>query len=165
MNTRMLFLFTAVAFLAGAARAAQAPTTPPPERTLAVVVVDSLHRGRSDQYHYELLSQEFENAFTAQHWPLTVTFERFAANTSDHPLELQIFYKGIYNEFGERVYKAWTILIVNGVKHDFGIVEYRYMPRPGEQLDDVMHKMFLGAGQRTAALIAPFIAPAATATR
>jgi hypothetical protein len=152
---------------AGAASVPAAPVAPVPTiRTLAVVVVDSLHRGHQAFYDYDRIAEEFGTVFENRHWPVKVTFERFAANTENHDLELQIFYRGIFNEFGERVYKAWTILNDHGTKHDFGIVDFRYQPRPGMQMDDLIRDVFKGAGEKTAGLIEPFVAPhAKTASR
>lgn len=154
----------ALAPAAFAASSAASPATAP-EPTLAVVVVDSLHRPEQAFYDYNRIAEEFGKAFDARHWPVKVTFERFAANTESHDLELRLFYRGITDEFGERVYRAWTILLDHGTKRDFGVVEYRYVPRALEPMDDVIHKIFRGAGDKTALLIEPFVAPTAAAKR
>ncbi len=154
-----------LAALAPAALAAgsAASVATAPERNLAVVVVDSLRRPQQAFYDYNRIAEEFEQAFEARHWPVKVTFERFAANTESHDLELRLFYRGITDEFGERVYRAWTILFDHGTKRDFGVVEYRYVPRALEPMDDVIHRIFRGAGDKTALLIEPYVAPSAAA--
>ena len=52
---------------------------------------------------------------------------------------------------------AWMTLTVRGTKHDFGIVQYRYLPRPGELTDDMIRRVFRGAGEKAAELVAPYL--------
>lgn len=168
MKTRLLLGLIATALFLGRIPAAMAgpaapagPTTP--QRELVVVFVDSLHRDGAAFDTFNRLAYQFGKVFAARHWPVKVRFERFAANSGPYNLELRIFYQGIRNDFGERKLRAWMILHTNGTKHDFGIVEYRYWPRPGEQVSDMLDDLFRGEAQRTANLIEPYLVPTAAA--
>ena len=135
-----------------------APSTSP---ELAVVVVETMPRRGGVSPDFDLIAEEFQRVFDARHWPVKVIIERFAANNDPHALELKIFYQGVHSEFSgmEKRYRAWTVLTVNGTAHDFGVIEYRYQPRPGEDVDDSIHRIFRGAAKQTADLVEPFIAP------
>lgn len=159
MKPALLFALSVAVTLSGVA-AAPAPTPPAERPKLGVIVIDSLptRHGFDD---FNLIAEEFANAFNARHWPLDVTFERFAANNDEHPLELKVFNQGIHEVFGERRVRAWVILTVNGTKHDFGIVEYRFYPRIGLMVDDMVHQSYRGEGDKIAQLIEPYLAPTA----
>jgi hypothetical protein len=156
--------FSLLVFVLGALVASAQTTTPvapaaPTQPTLGVIVVDSLpHRHGYDAFN--LIDEEFSNVFAARQWPVKVTFERFAANNDQYPIELKIFDEGIRNEFTERRIRAWVILTVNGTKHDFGIVDFLYSPGPAERVDDIIHRMYRTEGQKVADLIQPFLVPA-----
>lgn len=138
--------------------AAAAPT--PASRHLTVVIVVSLLRQSSAVDDFDRMAEVFGRIFDEQKWPVETSFERFAANNDAHDLELRIFYQGIYREFDEDVYKAWTVLYDHGVKHDFGIVEYRYLPRPGELPDDIARQIYAGAAAKMTDLIRSDLPPA-----
>jgi len=158
-----LFLACSAPFCAAVPSSAPTAAPNPARPELAIIVVDSLPRRDPAWSDFNLIAEEFQRAFDVRHWPVDVTIERFAANNEPHALELKIFYQGIRSEFGgmEKRYRAWTVLTVNGTKHDFGVVEYVYMPRPGEPVDDMIHRIFYNAGTKTADLVAPFIVPTA----
>jgi hypothetical protein len=157
MKSALLFALSLAVTLSGFS-AAPAPTLPAERPKLGVIVIDSLptQNGFDD---FNLIAEEFGNAFNARHWPLDVTFERFAANNEDHPIELKVFNQGIHNVFGERRVRAWVILTVNGTKHDFGIVEYRFTPRVGLMTDDLVHRAYRGEGDKIGQLIEPYLVP------
>jgi hypothetical protein len=164
MKTRLFLAVLCGVVLGLQSRAADAPAAPAaqpaPQRELFVVVVDSLHREAQEFNNFNRIAYEFEQVFKARHWPVRVTFERFAANTEHHELELKVYYQGIINLLGgERQWKAWMVLTDHDTKHDFGIVEYTYLARPGEQMEDTLAHMFRGAGEKAADLIQPYVAP------
>jgi hypothetical protein len=131
--------------LAGGARGgAQAP--PPALPELKVVVVESLVRGPGRITDYERIETEFTGVFEKRKWPVTVRVERFASNTADEGLQLRIFYQGIYEEApGDLTFHAWMTLFDHGKKKDFGIVKFRYNPRPLQDEDDVLNRVVRGA--------------------
>ena len=45
------------------------------------------------------------------------------------------------------------------VQHDFGIVTFRYYRRIGENVDDMLEKVFRGAANAAAAKIEPILFP------
>lgn len=158
----LIFLFFAGCFvLSSALRGANAaPPAPDGRPTLAIVIVETLTRNARANDDYERMAEEFETLFAERAVPYHVKVERFAANNEAHPYELRVFYRGIDDEFGERVFRAWMTLTVRGTKHDFGIVQYRYWPRPGEPTDDVVRKLFRGAGAKALDLVTPPLAAA-----
>lgn len=159
MKTRLMLGFSLVMLVfSGSAAAAAEPAAPTPKRELAVVVVDSLQREPQGFNAFERIAGHFGAVFEKRPWPVKVTFERFAANNRPHDLELEIFYKGVRQEFDQQVFRAWVILTDRGVKHDFGIVAYRYSPRPAMPVEDMLEAVFRGAGEATASLIGPYVA-------
>lgn len=156
-----------LAAMATAAPTASVPApAAPASREMTVVIVDSLRQQRRGGFDdFDRMAEVFGRVFDRQHWPVKVTFERFAANNGSPDLELEVFYKGIQNEFDEQVFKAWTILNDHGTKHDFGIVEFRYQPRLGQNIDDMIQHIYAGAAEKTAALIQPYLVSPAQAPK
>jgi hypothetical protein len=145
----------------GTAGAAQAPT---PEsgapRELTVTVVDSLVRGPGRVPDFDRINTVFTDVFGRQKWPVRVKVERFAANTPPADIELRVFYQGIYEETpGDLTFHAWMILYDHGVKRDFGVIRFRYYPRPLQQEDDVLEHAVRGAAEITASKIESALFP------
>ncbi len=134
-----------------------APPSSPARPTLAVVVVETTTRSVRANDDFERIAEEFEQVFAGRGVPFDVKVERFAANNEAHTHELRVFYRGIDDEFGEKVFRAWMTLTVRGTKHDFGIVVYRYWPRPAENVDDVIRKLFRGAAGEAADRVTPHL--------
>jgi hypothetical protein len=143
---------------------AQAPAAAP--RDLTVVVVESLDQRPGRVARFDRIAEAFGQVFAERKWPVRVHFERFAANTSETETQLRIFYQGIYSETpGDLVFHAWMVLSVDGVKHDFGVVRYRYYPRAGQLEDITLNKIVRGAAEEAAARIEPILFPADKPTR
>src|SRR5580698_7133030 len=120
--------FLLAMLLAGSPVRAQGPAPAPGD--LTVVVVESLDQRPGRVARFDRIEEVFGQVFAKRKWPIHIHFERFAANTSDSETQLRIFYQGIYSETpGDLVFHAWMVLYVNGAKHDFGVVRYRYYPR------------------------------------
>ncbi len=147
MKTRIAagVLLLTVLLATGARGNPQAPGAPAlPE--LKVVVVESLVRGPGRITDYDRIDSEFTSVFEKRKWPVTVKVERFASNTADDGLQLRIFYQGIYEEApGDLTFHAWMTLYDHGTKKDFGIVKFRYNPRPLQDEDDVLDHVVRGA--------------------
>ncbi len=158
MNAHATPLLLALALAASPVRA-QVPAAAPGD--LTVVVVESLDQRPGRVARFDRIAEVFGQVFAKQKWPIHIHFERFAANTSESGTQLRIFYQGIYSETpGDLVFHAWMLLYVNGVKHDFGVVRYRYYPRPGQQEDINLDKIVRGAAEEAAARIEPILFPA-----
>jgi hypothetical protein len=147
MNPRFAFgaLVLCVLLTAGArAQSAATPAAPRPE--LRVVIVESLVRGPGRISDYDRMDAEFTSVFEKRKWPVTIKVERFAANTPDDGIQLRVFYQGIYEEApGDLTFHAWMTLYDHGTKRDFGIVKFRYNPRPLQSEDDVLDQVVRGA--------------------
>lgn len=156
MKARFAVLLPAATLLLSAAPsyANDAPKSMEERPKLVIVVVDNLQlRSGCDR-----IDQAFQNVAKQRKWPVPVTAERLTANTPVYPLELRIFFQGI-NEFitGEYTFRAWMTLVVRGVKHDLGIVSYRYSVRQWEDNHDMYDKIFRGAANAAADKIEPLI--------
>jgi hypothetical protein len=158
MNARGTLVLLALVLAASPVRA-QVPAAAPSD--LTVVVVESLDQRPGRVARFDRIAEVFGQVFARRKWPIHVHFERFAANTSDSETQLRIFYQGIYSETpGDLVFHAWMLLYVNGVKHDFGVVRYRYYPRPGQMVDINLDRIVEGAANEAAARIEPILFPA-----
>ena len=139
-------LAAALAALGAAARADPAPAAPKDPETLKIIVVESLVRGESRIADFDRINQVFSEVFSGRNWPLKVTVERFASNTPEGGTQLRVFYQGIYPEAPDDLtFHAWMILYLDGVKHDFGIVKYRYNPRASQSEDSILEHVVRGA--------------------
>jgi hypothetical protein len=154
----LLSLLLAAGVRAGAQAAA--PAAPLPE--LKVVVVESLVRGPGRITDYDRIDAEFTAVFAKRKWPVTIKVERFASNTPDDGLQLRVFYQGIYDEApGDLTFHAWMILYDHGTKKDFGIVKFRYNPRPLQDEEDVLDHVVRGAAVEAANRIEAALFPKA----
>lgn len=129
-----------------------------PQRELAIVVVESLQRNRGAITDFDRMDLAFREVAKKRKWPVKIVAERFAANTESHETELRIFNQSIRDDTpGERVFRAWMTLTDHGVKHDFGIVTYRYYIRPMEDNEQRLEKIFRGAANAAADKIEPIL--------
>jgi hypothetical protein len=164
-NTRLApgALLLCLLALAGArcgAQSAAATGAPLPE--LKVVVVESLVRGPGRITDYDRIDAEFTAVLSKRKWPVTIRVERFASNTPDDGLQLRVFYQGIYDEApGDLTFHAWMILYDHGTKRDFGIVRFRYNPRPLQDREDVLDRVVRGAAVEAADRIEAALFPKA----
>ena len=152
-----------IALALGSARAASADPAAAPasdQPVLALVVVDTLVRHDSAFTDFDRLDLAFQEVARDRHWPVRIAAERFAANTGSHELELRVFLQPIRQDIpDEFTFRSWIILTEHGTKHDFGVIVYRYRPRPGEMMDDALEKIFRGAATAAAAKIEPVLFP------
>jgi hypothetical protein len=161
-------LFFALYLASGPCGLAQSPTPPAlgSPRELTIVVVESLERGPGRITDYDRISSVFTEVFEKRKWPVTIKVERFAANTPAHDAELRVFYQGIYEEApGELTFHAWMTLFDRGAKSDFGIVRFRYNPRPWQQEDDVLERVVRGAAEIAATKVESVLFPKADAKK
>lgn len=143
-----------------AGRASAAAATPETPRELPVVVVESLHHGFASQDEFNRIDLAFTRVAAQRKWPVKVKVERFAANLPDRDPELRVFMRGVREEVpGELTFYAWMILTDHGTKTDFGVVQYRYHPRLGENREDVLEHVFRGAAGVAADKIEPLLFP------
>lgn len=158
---RSAAFLTALFSLTIAARAADsAPANSDHLRELPLVVVEGLGRSGGAITFFDRMDLAFQKVAAERHWPVKIVAERFAANSTKHPTELQVFEKSLRPESPMDItFRAWMILTVDGVKHDFGIVLYRYYPRAGENSEDAIEKIFLGAAREAAKKIEPVLFP------
>ena len=150
-------------FCAASVGSAQAPASAAAEpRELTVAVVESLVRGPGRITDFDRIKTVFTDVFERRKWPVTIKVERFAANTPPSDIELRVFYQGIYEETpGDQTFHAWMTLYDHGVKHDFGMVRYRYNPRPLQQEEDVLERVVRGAAEIAASSIEAALFPKA----
>jgi hypothetical protein len=161
MKTRPAAAALLLSLLLAAGARAQAPAAAGlPE--LKVVVVESLVRGPGRITDYDRINTEFTSVFGKRKWPVTVKVERFASNTAEDGLQLRVFYQGIYEEApGDLTFHAWMTLIDHGTKRDFGIVKFRYNPRPLQSEEDVLDHVVRGAAEAAADKIEAALFPKA----
>ena len=161
---KTLFAFplfmSALLLLANFSLAADDAKAPDARPKLAVVVVSTLQNEHGAITAFDRLDMAFQEVALKRKWPMAIEAERFAANTPAHDVELRIFNQPIRQELpGELTFRGWMILTDHGVKHDFGIVSFRYNPRPAENMDDVLEKIFRGAANAAADKIEPILFP------
>jgi hypothetical protein len=128
----------------------QAPS-PAPKPVLAIDVVESLGRGTNRLTDFDRISTVFTDVFSRRKWPVTLKMERFAANDPSYDYELRVFFEGIYEETpGDLTFHAWMTLFDHGTKHDFGMVRFRYYPRPGQDAEDALERAVRGGAEEVA---------------
>ncbi len=160
MKARLVFPLLAIALLppAGITAATGAAQASDDRPKLAIVVVENLQNERGAITAVDRLDLAFREAALKRKWPVAIATERFAANTPAHEIELRIFDQGLRNELpGELRFRGWMTLTVRGVKHDFGVVSFRYNPRPTENMEDVLDKIYRGAANAAADKIEPIL--------
>jgi len=153
-------LFVSLLLAAGVSHAKPAAKAPDDRPTLSIVVVDSLLYQQGAITDFDRLDMAFEYIAKERKWPVQIKAERFAANTPAHETELRIFNQPLREEtLGDVTFRGWMTLTVRGKKHDFGIITFRYYVRPGENLDDMLEKVFRGAANAAAEKIEPILFP------
>src|SRR5215203_2680702 len=115
MKTRLSFLsFVAAAFLvATGATRAETTATPEPVQELFIVVVDNLQGPRGAITDFDRIDMAFQKVAKQRKWPVKITAERFAANTSAHPIELRVYNQPLREESpGDLTFSGWMTLTV-----------------------------------------------------
>ena len=160
MKTFFLFI-TLLLGASGLTTVSHAEAAPgPAQRELTIVVVESLGGRSFGEQWYDRIARVFTDVFEERKWPLKIKDERFAANTPDHELELRVFFHGLTRETpSELTFRGWIVLYADGKKHDFGMVKYRYLPRMGENMDDVLDKAVAGAARIAVEKMEPILFP------
>jgi len=153
--------------IAGAAETAPAaPAAADAPREFTIVVVESIGPRPGDIDTFDRIAEVFTRVIKERKWPVKVKVERFASNLPAYETVLRVFYKGIHEEMpGELTFRAWMILEDHGEKHDFGIIPYRYTPRPGEPVEDSLQNTIRGAARDVAKKIEPILFPKAGAAK
>lgn len=160
MKTRLPALLVSLLLAAGVSYAKPAATAPDDRPILSIVVVDSLLYQQGAITDFDRLDLAFASIAKERKWPVQIKAERFAANTPAHETELRIFNQPLREEtLGDVTFRGWMTLTVRGRKHDFGIITFRYYVRPGENLDDMLEKVFRGAANAAAEKIEPILFP------
>jgi hypothetical protein len=139
-------LLLSVIAAAGAPGRAETPPAAAPgnPHELTIVVVESIGHDPS-RTNFDRIDSAFTKVFNKRKWPLTIKVERFAANAPAYENELRVFYKGTYSEMpGDLTFHAWVTFEGRGEKRDFGMIKYRYYPRPGQSTEDVLDAIFRG---------------------
>ena len=155
-----LLLLAAALLAAGSATAKEVVRVPAPEGVLPVVITEAVGTMGNAFTDYNRLDLALKKVAKERNWPLKVSVEKFASNTPDYLTELNITLQYVRQQIpGEYLYRGWTTLWVNGKKHDFSIIEFRYNYRMGEQTDLSMEKLFYGAAKVTADKIEPLLFP------
>lgn len=160
MKARFASPLLAAALLLSAApsHAKDAPPAMEERPKLAIVVIDNLRDRRSIFTEFDRIDLAFQKVAKQRKWPVAIAAERLTAQTPVHPLELRIFYQGLREYIGnEFTFRAWMTLVVRGVKHDLGIVSFRYTIRMWENNDEMYDKIFRGAANAAADKIEPLI--------
>lgn len=135
-------------------------------RELALVVVESVEREQGAITDFDRMDLAFREVVEKRKWPVKLVAERFAANTQPHETELRVFHQSIREETsGDLTFRAWMTLTDHGTKHDFGIITYRYYPRPGERYDEQLEKIFRGAANAAADKLEPILFGRSTKTK
>lgn len=163
MKTRLApFAFATAALLfSGPALLAQpAPANAAP-REVTVVVVEQIGRHPDQHTTFDRLDIALHREFLKKRkWPVKLSVERFGDNLPAHETEVRIYLKGIYREMPDDLtFHAWVTYADATQKKDFGMVLYRYYPRPGEPSDDVLEGTLQGAAGSIADKIAPLLFP------
>lgn len=158
------FAFSLLLFVCSLLTAFSAPSestaTPQLLSELAIVVVDTLKPQQGAITDFDRIDMAFQQVAKQRKWPVKIAAERFASNTAARDTELRIFNQPLREETtGDLTFRGWMTLMVNGTKHDFGIVTFRYYRRAGEHTDDVLQKVFLGVANAAAQKIEPILFP------
>jgi hypothetical protein len=160
MKIRSL-LSVLVALAAGAAHAKEAPArVAPPEGVLPVIVLESLHQPGNAYTAFDRLDLGFQKVVKERKWPLKVVSDRMADGIPDYLTEVEISLQPLRQRSpGEYAFRAWTVVYVDGKKHDLGIIHYDYHYRIGRDFDDEMDEVFVAGARAIAEKIEPLLFP------
>ncbi|MFA5263470.1 MAG: hypothetical protein WC378_06555 [Opitutaceae bacterium] len=157
LGTLFLALFLATV-VPGAAQ--NTPAATEARHDLMIVVVESLSHGSSEYNEFNRIDRVFTEVFEQRKWPVKIKVERFAANSPAYETELRIFYQGIRKEeIDDLTFRAWMTFNDHGKKHDFGIVRFKFYPRPGQQREDALEAAVRGAADIAATKIEAILFP------
>lgn len=160
MKIKPSLLLVAALLAACSAPAKEVARVPAPDGVLPVVITEAMGSMGNAFTDYDRLDLALKQVAKERNWPLQVSVEKFASNTLDYQTELNISLQYVRQQIpGEYLYRGWTILWLNGKKHDFSIIEFRYNYRMGEQTDLSLEKLYLGAAKATADKIEPLLFP------
>jgi hypothetical protein len=156
-----LLTLLAVALFAAIPGRAETSATPADDKpVLHVTVIEALTASGNAYTDFNRFETGFQKAVKQRKWPTKVSVERFAGNTPDYATELRITLQRVRRDpIEDYVFRAWAILVVNGQKHDFGIVTSHYNARLGENFDDVLDKSFGGGAAAIAEKVEPVLFP------
>jgi hypothetical protein len=159
-------LLIASFFVSTVASGADSRTESSGQRELAIVVVDTLQQQQGAITDFDRIDMAFQDVAKRRKWPVKIKAERLTANMAAHDIELRIFNQPLREETsGDLTFRGWMTLMVNGTKHDFGIVMFQYYPRAGEQSEDVLEKVFRGVANNAAKKIEPILFPGSDASK
>lgn len=154
-------LLLLVPALAASVASAREDTAPASARPLAIVVVESTKNQIGGAISdFDRFDMAFHKVIEKRKWPVALKVERFAANTPAHETELRVTNMSVRKDTpGELKFRGWMVLTAQDKKEDFGVITYSYYPRPAEQTDDVLDKVFRGAAEEAADKMEPILFP------
>ena len=154
-----LLLFTVAILAAGTVHAASKPPVSEPG-VLHITVVESVTALSASAFtDFDRMDLAFEYVAKKRRWPVKVVSEKLVSNTPDYNPELRVVLQAVRLEMGDFVFRGWATLMVDGKKHDYGIVRFNYTPRMNENMDDAMDKVFRGAATAIAEKVEPVLFP------
>lgn len=161
MKNKLRFLLATLLLVAGTAVAKDVTRVPAPEGVLPVVVTENTLGNSGSAYtDFDRLDLALQAVAKERKWPLKIAADRMASGAPDYLTELRISIRRVEQEIpGEYVYRAWTTLWIDGKKHDFQVIRASYNYRLGENMDDILNKVFRQAAKTTADKIEPLLFP------
>jgi len=158
-----LFLLLAATWLAaGTAAAKEVVRVPAPAGVLPIVITEGTLGNTGNAYSdFDRLDMAFRAVAKERNWPVKTVAERFASGTPDYLTELRIsLFPRVNQEVpGEYFYRAWTTLWIDGKEYNFKVITASYSYRMGENMDDVMEKVFRKGANATADKIESLLFP------
>ena len=161
MKIPFSFLLAILLWVTGTAAAKEVTRIPAPEGVLPVSITEMTVGNLGSAYtDFDRLDLALQAVAKERKWPLKIAAERFAAGTPDYLTELRISLQRVRQEIpGEYIYRAWTTLWLDGKEHKFDVISASYSYRMGENMDDVLDKVFLAGAKATANKIEPVLFP------
>jgi hypothetical protein len=161
MKAKAFFVVILAALLAAnGAAAKEIVRVPAPEGVLPVSITEAVGTIGGAYTDFDRLDLALQAVAKERQWPVKIAAERFAAGTPDYLTELRISLQRVRQEMpGEYVYRAWTTLWIDGKEHKLSVITATYSFRMGENMDDVLNKVFLAGAKATAHKIEPLLFP------
>jgi len=161
MKTLLPFLLATLLGFAETARAKDVTRIPAPEGVLPVNITEMTVGNTGSAYtDFDRLDLALQAVAKERKWPRKIVAERFAAGTDDYLTELRISLQRVRQEIpGEYLYRAWTTLWIDGKEHKLDVISASYSYRMGENMDDVLDKVFRAGAKATANKIEPLLFP------